>query len=82
MHIFMGSRLVEEIFSFSDTSTAFTTKNTSFSSKESYLWFLGSLDGVGIRVAIPSKTELDKLPTNAKPDGSADKSSNYYLSCE
>ena len=82
MHIFMGSRLVEEIFSFSDTSAAFTTKNDhSFSSKESEAtsWFLGSLDGGWNSVfAIPSKTELDKLPTNAKPDGSADKSSSTH----
>ena len=80
MHIFMGSRLVEEIFSFSDTSAAFTTNNdNAFSPGErtATSWFLGSLDGGWNSVfAIPSKTELDKLPTNAQPDGSADKSSS------
>ena len=34
MHIFMGSRLVEEIFSFSDTSAAFTTNNDNAFSPE------------------------------------------------
>jgi hypothetical protein len=85
MHIFMGNRLVEEIYSFTDTSSSSSPSSTTAAAsprgnvnnniKNTPTWFLGSLDrGWSSVFALPSETELDKLPHH--DDDPVDRSSS------